>query len=172
MKNRRSWWGAVAGVVAALALTGGCTTYELGSTLPPGIESIDIPAVVNRTDEPLLETEVTRELRREFQRDGTLRLAAAGSADARVDVTLVKFKLEPLRYEHDESRSVQEYRMYITADVVVTRRGETKPMMQREMQGDTTFQFFGDLASSKVQGTPLAARDLAHDIVEALVEYW
>lgn len=159
-------------VAAAALLLGGCTTYELGSALPPDIETLYIPTVVNATDEPLLESAVTREVLREFQRDGTLKLVDEASADARLDIRLVGFKLQAIKFERDDTRATQVYQMLIDAKVKLTRAGETAPMMERDMLGDTFFDFFGDLASSKVTATPLAARDLAHDIVESLVEYW
>lgn len=162
-------------LAAAVVLTGvlatGCA-YRLGSSLPPGIESIYVPTVVNQSEEPLLDTEVTRALTREFQRDGTLRVADAESADARLDVTLVGFKLVPLRYERDSAKTTSEYRMHISADITLFKGKEDVPMLQRHVEGEATFEFFGDMASSKAQALPAAARDLSHDIVEALVEYW
>lgn len=163
-------WLAMA-LLTLIAATG-CTTYEVGSALPPDIETIHVPPVLNQTGEPLLESEVTRALLRELQRDGTLRMTDAESADARLDVSLVKFETAPVRYERDDTKTATEYRMLIAAQVRLTRKNEAEPMMQRVMHGDTTFTFFGDMASSKNTATPLAARDLAHDIVESMVEYW
>jgi len=172
MKSNAFRATAGACLAAVMLLAGGCTTYELGSALPPDIESVYIPSVVNATEEPLLESAVTREVLREFQRDGTLRLADEASADARLDIRLVGFELEAIKFERDDTRATQVYQMRIDAEVKLTRAGETAPMMERKMLGDTFFDFFGDLASSKTTATPLAARDLAHDIVESLVEYW
>lgn len=164
-----TWLGL--GMLCMLSMVG-CTTYELGSALPPDIESLHIPPVINQTGEPLLETEVTRALLRELQRDGTLRVADAETADARLDVTLVKFETAPVRYERDDTRTAAEYRMLIAAQVHLTRKTDEAPMMQRVMHGDTTFQFFGDMATSKSTAIPDASRDLAHDIIESMVEYW
>lgn len=171
---KTDFWRSCATMLAAVAvlfLLSGCA-YRLGSALPPGIESVYVPTVVNNTEEPQIDTEVTRALTREFQRDGTLRVADEASADARLDVTLVRFKLEPLRYEQDSNKTTREYRMYIDADITMFRAKEDTPMLTRHVQGEATFDFFGDLASSKAQALPECARDLSHDIVEALVEYW
>ena len=164
--------GALAAIVAAALTLSGCVGYRLGTTLPPGIASVYIPTALNETEEPQLETEVTRAVVREFQRDGTLKVADAAGADVRLEITVTDFTLEPLRYERDRAKTTREYRMRITADIVLTRSGEAEPMMNRRVTGDITFDFFGDLASSKLQALPDAADDLAHDIVESIVEYW
>ena len=175
-RTRRDRWMHVvltAALAAGLgAASNGCVGYRLGSTLPPGVASVYVPTAVNGTDEPQLETAVTRAVIREFQRDGTLKIAAAGEADSQLDITLVRFDLEPVRYERDQVRTTREYRMRITADIVFTRPDSGETLLNRRVQGDTTFDFFGDLASSKVQALPQAADDLAHDIVETMVEYW
>ncbi|MCC6142180.1 MAG: LptE family protein [Candidatus Hydrogenedentes bacterium] len=169
MKSNAYWPGMAA--LAALLLASGCA-YRLGSTLPPGIETVHVPTIINQTDEPSLESEVTRALVREFQRDGTLKIAEASAADARLEVTAVGFKLEPLRYERDSTKSTREYRMLIDADLVMFKSKTDTPMLTRHVQGEATFDFIGDMATSKAQALPEAARDLSHDIVEAVVEYW
>ncbi|MFC1452819.1 hypothetical protein ACFLSJ_05680, partial [Verrucomicrobiota bacterium] len=65
-----------------------------------------------------------------------------------------------------------EYRLTLHADVVLVRSGEAEPVLERRVQGETTFDLAGDLASAKLDSLPIAARDLAHDIVECVVEYW
>jgi hypothetical protein len=155
-----------------LGMGAGCVGYRLGTTLPPGIASIYIPTFENNTDEPRLETETTRAAIQEFQRDGTLKIAGERDADARLDVVLLKFELLPLRYEKDQSRTTREYRMLIRAKVTVTRTDNGEVLAERTVVGDEEFDFFGDLATSKIQNLPEAAEDLAHRIVELIVEYW
>ena len=40
------------------------------------------------------------------------------------------------------------------------------------MRGEYVFPVAGDLSSSKLRGLPLAAEDLAHNLVEKVVEAW
>ncbi len=169
--RRAGAWTTMAAVLFLAASTG-CTTYELGASLPPGLNTIHIPTVANETGEPLLETEVTRALLREIQRDGSLRIADAESADGLLEVVLTKFELAPVRYDRDDRETTEEYRMVIVARTTLTLKTDAEPMMVRTLVGDATFDFFGDLASSKRQATPQASRDLALEIVGALVEYW
>lgn len=158
--------------MAVLAMGSGCVGYRLGTTLPPGIASIYVPTFENGTDEPRLETETTRAAIQEFQRDGTLKLAGEKDADARLDVVLERFRLFPLRFEKDQAKTTREYRMLIKAKVTFTRTDDGEVLAERFVTGDTEFDFIGDLATSKIQNLPDAAEDLAHRIVELIVEYW
>jgi hypothetical protein len=62
--------------------------------------------------------------------------------------------------------------MLIRARVTFTRTDNGEVLAERVVVGDTEFDFFGDLATSKIQSLPDAADDLAHRIVELIVEYW
>ncbi|MDA0990320.1 MAG: LptE family protein [Verrucomicrobia bacterium] len=171
--KRALWWPAGLVLFCAVAtMMTGCVGYRLGTTLPPGITSVYVPTAINDTPEPQLETEVTRAVIQEFQRDGTLKVAAAGEADSQLEIKIVEFKLEPLRYERDRAKTTREYRMRIFADIIFTRPGTGEVLLARRTQGNTTFEFFGDLGTSKIQALPAASRDLAHQIVETMVEYW
>jgi hypothetical protein len=168
---RRQVWAA--GVLAALAAASGCVGYRLGSTLPAGIKSVHVPIFINETREPQLEARATQATIQEFQRDGTLRVAARENADLVIDVKLTGLTLQPLRYQRDKALAVQEYRMVIAASIVLTRQGN-KPviMLEKKVIGEATFVLTGDMSSSKQTALPDATRDLAHKIVQETVEYW
>jgi hypothetical protein len=159
-------------VLTAAAGLAGCAGYRLGTTLPPDVRSVHVPTFVNRTGEPLVEAETTRATVQELQRDGTLKVRSADEADVVLAATVVDFYLEPLRYEKDASRTVREYRLRLTADIVLKSRRTGDELFAGRVQGESTFEPGGDLSSAKRQALPAAARDLAHDIVESIVEFW
>jgi len=160
-------------VALCLGLTPGCVGYRFGSTLPPGINSVHVPTFYNRTSEPLLETQTTGATKQGLQKDGTLRVVAdKARADALLEVTLTRFTLEPLRYDPDQAKTTNEYRMRIRADLVFKRQRDGHILSKRTVEGEATFEPAGSLTSAKRAALPEAARDLAHDIVESVVEYW
>lgn len=161
---------ALAGITL-LHLTG-CVGYRLGSSLPADVRSVHVPTFVNDTNEPLIESDTTRAAIQEFQRDGTLRVLDKDEADLLLEVSLVEFTLEPLRFDRDETKTAEEYRMRITANILLTRISTGETMTKRKVTGETFFDFSGDMGTSKRTALPLAAADLAHDIVESVVEYW
>jgi hypothetical protein len=162
----------VAAAAAAVLVLNGCAGYRLGATLPPDIHAVHIPAFVNHCGEPQIDTEATRATIQEFLRDGNLRLASADRADAVLRVTVTKFTLEPLRYDRNDIKRAQEYRIRIAADLVLEKAASKDVVIKQTVQGETTFDFTGDLASAKTRAMPAACLDLAHHIVSAVVEYW
>lgn len=156
----------------AALLAAGCLGYRLGTTLPPDIRTVYVPACVNETAEPLLEMETTHALLSALRRDGALRVTGATAADAILGVRLVQFRLDPLRYERGSRRTVSEYRLELRARIELTRAATGETLLERTVKGETAFALAADLASDKRAALPAAARDLARNIVESVVEYW
>lgn len=151
----------------------GCAGYTIGSTLPAGLRSVYMPTFINQCGEPLLENDATTAARSEIQRDGTLQLASdEGSADTILNVTLTDIKTEPIRYDSNNPKTTEEYRLKITAKFVFTQKSTGKVVLSKTVVGEKTFESTGDLSSAKRTAQPKACEDLAHKIVEGLVEYW
>ena len=111
-------------LVAALALSlNGCAGYQLGSMLPPDIKTVHVPTFTNRTNEPLVEVATTRATIEELQRDGSLRVVSAADADVLLLVTVTRFDLSPLAFDSTRRTLANEYRLTMTADVTLQRRG-------------------------------------------------
>jgi hypothetical protein len=160
-------------LLSIAATVHGCLGYRLGTTLPEGIRSIHVPTFVNECGEPDLEFTVTQATIREFRRDGSLKIAAAEEADAILEATLKSFELKPLRYSSDNATEANEYRLTLTVSIALKEKGTGRTLTENtELQGDSTFELEGDIALAKTAALPAAARDLAHDIVESVVEAW
>ena len=160
--------------VVAFGLSG-CAGYRLGSMLPPDIKTVYIPTFVNKTKEPQLEVETTAAVREEIQKDGSLQLANENEADSILDVTLINFTLDPVSYRKESSNltAARQYRMTITVSYTLRRRSDDSIASESPaLSGDYVFELIGDLSSSKLRGLPNASADLAHKIVERLVETW
>ncbi len=165
-----AWLTTVAVMMIGLA---GCQGYRLGTSLPPDITSICVRPAVNQTAEPGLETIATTAAVREFQKDGSLSLADMDKADVVLEMTMVDFRLEPLRYSKDRATETLEFRLVISANAVLKsgRNGAIISTYTR-LSGKTDFAPSGDLASAKRRAIPAAALDLAHAVVGAVVEAW
>jgi hypothetical protein len=157
-------------VLASLALTG--CGYRLGSSLPPGIKSVYVPAFVNKSGEPQVDTYATSAALQEFQRDGTLEVADATFADTKLTVTITKFSLEAVRFDQDNRKTTKEYRLRIDAEFVFTKVKTGEVLQKRRVFGETQFEPSGDLASAKRAAIPDGCEDLAHQIVKTVVEFW
>lgn len=160
--------------VAACALLPGCASYRLGSMLPPEIKTVYVPTFVNETSEPFIETDVTRATLEALQLDGSLRIArSAEEADSVLTVTLTGYDLNPLTYEKVRRTAANEYRMVLSARVVLVNSKTGKVLAENPLvQGENTFDIAGDFTTSKATGLPNAARDLGRRIAAAVVEAW
>ena len=100
-------------------------------------------------------------------------MVSEGEADARLDVVITKFKLQPVRYDRDRRTTSSEMRMIITTDVKLTRVSDGEVIVNRKgVRGDDDFERIGSLSVAKEEALPGASRDLAHEIVTAVVEFW
>ena len=159
-------------VIVAL-LVNGCAGYQLGSMLPKDIKTVYVPTFLNKTKEPLIENDTTQKAIQEIQRDGSLKVSNKEGADSILEVTLTDYSLTPVRYDTTHTTQTKEYRLWLTANVVLKSAKDGKVIVDRpSVRGQAVFEVFGDLTSSKVQALPNAASDLAHNIVETIVEVW
>ena len=164
-------WGGIS-VLLALMVGSGCMGYQLGSSLPPGIEVVHVPVFSNATDEPGLEVVTTRATIAEFQRDGTLSVGEGERADVILEARVTRFSLDPLRYDRDDATGAEEYRMNIQADIQLVERRTGEVLVRRRINGEHDFILTGDLSTAKRTFLPAAAEDLAARIVRASIEFW
>ena len=168
----KQWLILVLGMMLATGGTG-CAGYRLGSMLPEDIKTVYVPTIVNKSSEPQVEADITQALIQDIQRDGSLRVVNQDQADTVLVVTLRSYTLEPVAYRTDQRTSAREYRIVLNASLLMTRRGTGAVVVEApNVRGEFVFPVAGDLSSSKLRGLPQAAEDLAHNIVEKVVEVW
>lgn len=161
------------GLLAAIVLLASGCGYRVGTLLPPSIQTIHVPLFTNATDEPRLEVEVTNAVIQRIQEDGTLSVADAASADIVVEGKIISYRRDPLRYERDNPAATEEYRLRIAVQMTVRdRRSDTVISSHSWIEGDADFEVGGDLKTAERRVVPIAAQDLARDVVERIVEGW
>jgi len=150
----------------------GCAGYRVGSTLPENVQSISL-SVVNRTDEPSIEVDVMKALRAEVQRDGRLKLALPGEADAALEVTLNRYALNALAFDRRHGSRPEEYRMVLSAASVLSYTDSGEVIVESpELLGESEFPYAADLTSAKLGALPVAAADLARKAVSLITTAW
>ena len=173
MKKINSFTRASLALIGMLFLLSGCTGYRLGSMLPADVSTVYIPNFHNETQEPFLISEATRAVILELQRDGSLEIVGPDEADAILTVTLKDYDLRPSNYDRSDRSRPDQYKVVLTAEVVFTHARTGKVLVSKpRVTGDTYFDFAGDLTNTRRQALPEASRDLAHDVVELIVELW
>ena len=161
-----------AAVALALLAAGGCAGYRIGTTLPAHLRSISVENFVNESGEPRLETELSRAVLREIQREGQLRLAQPPDAAILLTGTIKSYSLEPMRYDQNRPKSVSEYRVVIRVAIRAIEARTGNLIVEQTVVGDTTLTTGGDLTTLRRMALPAAARQAAHEIVNAVVSAW
>lgn len=162
-----SWWPA--GLALWLC---GCAGYRLGPTNEQvaGARSIRISPVQNSTTEARLGPAVTQALRKEIQRDGTLRLDTRGEANIILTTEITRYQRTDLAYQPADTVTATDYTVYLTAQVVARERITGKELLNRKVSGRYTLLVGSDLSSAERQALPSLAEDLARNITTLLVE--
>jgi len=155
-----------------LVIVPGCG-YRIGTLLPDDIDSVAVPLVVNLTREPRIENIITDAIIEQLQLDGTLRLADKTTADSILEAEIINYSRDALRYRDEERATAREYRLNLGLRIVLRNQRTNKIIMQDiHVRGEANFTVSGDLRESERLALPLAAEDLARDVVERMVEGW
>jgi hypothetical protein len=157
----------------SVLLLGGCMGYQLGGTRPEGVQSVFIAPIINKTDEPAIEIQVTEALRGRIQFDGRLQLKnTEQDADAIIEVTLFDYNLTPTAFRSDLETTAAQYRIRITGIAMLKNAKTGEVISDSNAYGEATFNFDADLTSSKRDALPRAAEDIAKYMADDLIERW
>jgi hypothetical protein len=170
-------------VVLLIVTVGGCG-YTTKSQLPDFLKLIHVAPVKNGVDlsseisdktpfrvyRPGLEVELTNAIINRFIFDGQLKVTGSEKADAVVEATLSDYRRDALRY--NEGDEIQEYRLSVVLDVIVTQKVGQKVLWRDRVTGDTTFFLSGARSISEDQAATRAVEDAARRVVEKTIEYW
>jgi hypothetical protein len=159
--------------VAATLLLSGCLGYQLGGSRPKGIKTVTMAAVVNKTEEPAIELQVTHAVRDRIQFDGRLKLVnSTDEADGVIEIILIDYKLSPIAFSSEDKTTPDIYRLRITG-IARLKNAETGEIISdSQTYGEATFPFSADLTSSKRNALPRAAAEIAKFMVDDLIERW
>ncbi len=158
---------ALLALLLAAPLVAGCA-YSLGPTNArvAGAQSIAIDPFPNQTTEPQLTDLVVTALRREVQRDGTFHLGTRGSADILVTGTIISYGRLPLGSKRDDVLTPTDYDVKITAHVKATQGGQT--VYEGDISGTAQVVFRSDLNNAERENNPVAAENLARNLISAI----
>jgi hypothetical protein len=156
----------------AIALLTGCAGYKLGPVngMTAGEKSVQVNPFLNHTIEPLLSDNVTEQLRKQLQRDGTYKLASHNDGDIVVEGVITTYQRQELSFAPNDILTVRDYRLVLVARVKARERTSGKVILDQPVTGVTLIRVGSDLSSAERQGIPLLAADLAHNITSLLAE--
>jgi hypothetical protein len=156
-------------------LFSGCAGYHLGPATPAylrQIHSIAVPTFRNNTLVPRIEVLVTGTVIKQFQQDGTFRIANEANADAILKGEIVAVGRSPARSVRGNVLSTTEFNLSLRVNYTLVGR-DGKPIGGGGSASGTTSFFVGtDVSTDERQALPLAAEELAVHLVSQLSEGW
>jgi hypothetical protein len=152
----------------------GCAGYHLGPATPgylKNVHAIAIPTFSNSTLTPRIEVLVTNTVIKQFQQDGTFRIANADVADATLKAEIVGVNRSPARSVRGNVLATTEFNFTLTVKYTLLGRDQ-KTLGSGAAGGSTSFFVGTDVATDERQALPLAAEELARHLVSQLSEGW
>ena len=155
---------------------GGCAGYHIGPVQPyylRAVHSIAVPTFDNKTLLPRIAVLVTDSVIKQFQQDGTYRIAGDDQADAILKGEITRISRAPARSVRGNVLATTEFNLALRVRYSVVERGSGKVLASpKEVIGTTSFFVGPDITSDERQALPLAAEGLATRLVSQLSEGW
>ncbi len=159
-----------AAAIGALAFVSGCAGYTWGTSVPQEYRTVAVPVFENLTEVSELCPIVTQYTLREFQREGTFKVARPGDAAIEVQGSLRKMLRGGVSYDRAMGMRATEYRYVIVADVTYVDKVNGKVLLERKgIHAETTFLTQNDLLTGQKNAASRIAQDLARQIVNDAV---
>jgi hypothetical protein len=163
-------------LLALLLSLDGCAGYRVGNTSGrtlQGVRSVYVPMARNTSLVPDLQMTVTNAVIRRFNTDGTLETNQSQNADSEIDIVITDVEHVPIRSSSNDILVTAEYQLNLKATVTyVNRKLGRKIFENAQMQGTTSYFTQSDIQEGERQALPLAAEDLANNIVKQVTEGW
>ncbi len=156
-----------------LFLTASCASYRIGSAVPQELRTIAAPVFENASGFPEIDATVTQYVLREFQREGTFKIASMDDASVKLLGKLIRADLQSLNYDRGYGARTSEYRYTLVAEITLVERGTGKLLIDGErIKANTTFLTHGDMLTGMQDAGPRIAKELSRSIVDAVLAYW
>jgi outer membrane lipopolysaccharide assembly protein LptE/RlpB len=156
---------AVVVALAVMALSG--CGYSLRGHLPDHIQTIAVPIFVNRTQEPAVDSFITRAVVEAFSTNGRLRLAKVEDADSILEGEITGYVVDSIAF--DRNANVQLYRLRVTLNLTMRDlRRNTVLFRQANFTEKSDFRVRGAV-SQTIAREETALRQAAVDIARAVV---
>lgn len=159
--------------LAVILAAGGCAYSFRGTNLPAHIKTVAIPNFDNETLEPNLDQEVTTAVIERFIRDGRLKIAPEGQADARLEGKIIKYENKVYNYQADQSP--RDYIVVLTVALSLRDQVKNRDLWKDDGMTRTAVHVPGGQTpalTTEEEARREAIDTLARDLVSRTLEQW
>ncbi len=153
--------------VPLLALAAGCRAYVWTSSVPEDLRKVAVPTFRNESDVTEHGSVVARQVLREFQREGTYRIASREDCAIEVQGVVKDAGQHTIAYERKTGLRNREHRLSVVAEVSFINRKTGQVLVNdRRYRAQTTFLANDDVLTAQRDASGRIAEDLARQIVD------
>ena len=168
MRRRRVLAVLLAPLAASLVLDG--CGYSLRTSMPPGIKSIHVPVLENKTAEPGIEDFITQALTQAVVQSGRVRIAAQRpgggrhprGVDRRVSADVLSF---------DSSANVTSYRLIIGLALTFKDLKQNKVIWKQDRIEERADFLVAGQVTQTIAREQVAVQRAAVDVARAIVSF-
>lgn len=162
----------IAVIVASAALLAGCGgVYSWRSSVPESRRTVAVPTFRNESGLQEIGAVASRQLLREFQREGTFRIASVDDAAIEVQGTVKSVSSSSDGYSRRVVGRSTGYTMRVTAEITVVDRISGEVLVAgRKYSATTTFATVHDLTTAQRDASGRVADTLARSIVDDMLK--
>ncbi|MBP5791007.1 MAG: hypothetical protein J6W80_01955 [Kiritimatiellae bacterium] len=155
-----------------LAILAGCAAYSWRPTVPAGLRTVAVPTMRNESDVTELGNLATREILREFQREGTMKIASVGDAAIEIQGIALSAQAGVSSYSRSTSWRNLEYTFDGEFEISVVDKRNGKVLIEaKRYKAHTTFLSSTDILTAKRDAAGRLAEDLARQVVDDVLSY-
>jgi hypothetical protein len=158
--------------VSGVFFLSSCGTYHVTSGVPEELRTISVPVFENKTGFPEFGAIATQYTLREFQREGTFKIAPLESASFKLLCNL-SMNQRALSFNRSYGSRASEYQYKLIAFVTLVERSTGKLLLDNvKVEATTSFLTNDDMLTGMQSSTPRVAKDLSRAIVDTVLALW
>ena len=158
-------------LVVLATVFGGCATgYSWRPSVPAEMRTVTVPTFRNESNVSEIGAVASRQLLREFQREGTFRICSADEAAIEVQGAIKSVSSSTTAYDRRSHGRTAAYGLSATAEVsVIDRRGGKVLVDNRKYTANTTFTAGQDRTTAVRDASGRLMDDLSRQIVDDIL---
>lgn len=157
----------VLGLVALTALCGCGTSYSWRKSIPESARTVSVPTFRNESNVFELGAIASRQILREFQREGTFKIRSAGDAAVEVQGVIKSASSNVSAYDRRSGMRISAYKMTATVEVsVIDKRSQKVLVDNRKYEASADFSAGQDLTTAQRSASGRLMEDLARQVVD------
>lgn len=150
-----------------VVLFAGCaSSYSWKSSVPMDMRTVSVPVFVNKSNTQELGAIASRQLLREFQREGTFKLVRNDDSVIEIQGEVLSSFTDRLAYSYSTGQRISGYDFKVTANVSVIDHKNGRVLIDNKRYvGSAPLTASDDLMNAARNASGAAADDLARQIV-------